>query len=440
MSTTTRLVHFILFTTILLISQTVFAQRERQIQPAADAQQSGDQQYGRRFFSQLRAVFGRFRDSDLQRVFDKAQPIQCSELINDKGEWRTVAFFNERRELGDWYRSNFEEVRSDLSVYVFKGVCRGDHGPVQLTTKFPVTESVEAYEHGKIPLEEVEVNVNAPVAAFYDPRSQAYTFDLPYLFLISRQDNQNIFSLDPPTLVGRERYAVDVLDHWECKSVSDDAVTYQFLICRSSTVPRNTTLRNENRTPAFGASAYLILSDGREASSSVKLSFNDVTDTSHPVEDASVPEVQAPPAPRQWEVPDSDEKILDLGRDEFRLRFSPELWLSKINTAGVLAGQRLTSLESSNATPGADYCMWLPGDPSVRSILTVEDESIFYSMIGHDQDSQSSTFISFEINKRSGTHLGSLKCIFPHTPSASGVAFGRWTSIVGDLLKLEIRP
>src|SRR5215470_4699403 len=127
------------------------------------------ERYDRKFFIQLRAVFGRFRDSDLQRVFEKAQPIQCSELINEKGEWRTVAFFNEKRELGDWYRSNFEEVRSDLAVYVFKGMCRGDHGPVQLITKFPVTESVEAYEHAKIPLEQVEVNVNAPVAAFYDP-------------------------------------------------------------------------------------------------------------------------------------------------------------------------------------------------------------------------------------------------------------------------------
>src|SRR6476660_141657 len=113
----------------LLPAANVYAQREREVRPAEEAP------YSRRFFAQLRSVFGRFRDTDLQRAFDKAQPIQCSELVNDKGEWRTVAFINEKRELGDWYRSNFEEVRSDLSVYIFKGVCRGEHGPVQLTTK-----------------------------------------------------------------------------------------------------------------------------------------------------------------------------------------------------------------------------------------------------------------------------------------------------------------
>src|SRR5215470_16174549 len=145
-------------------------QREQAIPRPDDSQQ-----YGRRFFLQLRAVFGRFRDADLQRVFDTAQPIQCSELVNEPGEWRTVAFFNEKRELGDWYRSNFDEVKNDLSVFIFKGICRGEHGPVQLTTKFPVSESIEAYNQNRIRLEEVPVNVNAAVRMAFDSQSQAYT-------------------------------------------------------------------------------------------------------------------------------------------------------------------------------------------------------------------------------------------------------------------------
>src|SRR5438128_8995167 len=140
------------------------------------------ERYDRRFFLQLRTVFGRFRDSDLQRVFEAARPIQCSELVNDEGEWRTVAFFNEKRELGDWYRRDFDEVKKDLAVYIFKGVCRGEHGPVQLTTKFPVAESIEAFNQDRIRLEEVAVNTNVPVRASFDSQTQAYTFDLPYLF------------------------------------------------------------------------------------------------------------------------------------------------------------------------------------------------------------------------------------------------------------------
>src|SRR5690242_847830 len=150
------------------------------------------EKYDRKFFTQLRGVFGRFRDSDLQRAFDTARPIQCSQLVNDKGEWRTVAFINERRELGDWYRSSFEEVKSDVSVFIFSGVCRGERGAIQLTTKFPVTETLDAYNERRIPLEDVEVNVNAPVRASFTTGTQAYSFDLPYLFLVSRQDTENV--------------------------------------------------------------------------------------------------------------------------------------------------------------------------------------------------------------------------------------------------------
>src|SRR6516162_1219209 len=165
-----RALVFLAVSAVLAPATPATAQRERQISaPANDSQP-----YSRRFFVQLRAVFGRFRDADLQRVFERAQPIQCSELINEKGEWRTVAFFNEKRELGDWYRSSFEEVKRDLSVFIFSGVCRGDHGPVSLTTKFPVSESVEAYNQNKIPLDDIDVNVNAPVRASFDSQNQAY--------------------------------------------------------------------------------------------------------------------------------------------------------------------------------------------------------------------------------------------------------------------------
>src|SRR6266571_2533837 len=271
------------------------------------------EKYDRKFFVQLRGVFGRFRDSDLQRVFDTAHPIQCSELASGDGEWRTVAFFNEKRELGDWYRRNFDEVKNDLAVFIFKGVCRGEHGPIQLTTKFPVMESIEAFNQDRIRLEEVAVNTNAPVRASFDSQTQAYTFDLPYLFLISEQDHERLYSLDAPRLLDRYKYATDVIDHWDCKSVAAENVTYQFLICRTTTLPRNPVERSQGRV-AFGSSAYFILSDGKEASSSVKLTFNDAGEAKHTVEDASAPN---PPngssaldahESEAWEVPDSDEK------------------------------------------------------------------------------------------------------------------------------------
>src|SRR5262245_58528326 len=70
---------------------------------------------GGRFFNQLQKVFGRFRDSDFQRVFELARPIECSELVTENGEWREVAFFNENRTLGGWYRTSLREVKNDLA-------------------------------------------------------------------------------------------------------------------------------------------------------------------------------------------------------------------------------------------------------------------------------------------------------------------------------------
>src|SRR5215471_18615284 len=268
-----RVLYLLLLLGGLFGAVNAYAQREREIQPPpgeSQAQVPDESRYSRRFFTQLRGVFGRFRDSDLQRAFAVAKPIDCSELINDPGEWRTVAFFNEKRDLGDWYRASFEEVKSDLSVFIFKGVCRSDRGSVQLTTKFPVRESVDAYNQQKIGLNDIEVNVNAPVVASFNSQSSAYTFDLPYLFLISAGDHENVYTLDPQRLSERDQYATDVINHWDCKSVTAEAVTYQFLICRTTTLPRIPAQRSQSRT-VFGASAYFILSDGKEASSSVKL-------------------------------------------------------------------------------------------------------------------------------------------------------------------------
>src|SRR6476646_6976770 len=47
---------------------------------------------GAKFTQQLRLVFGRFRHADLQSVFENAQPIQCTDLVSDNGEWREVGF------------------------------------------------------------------------------------------------------------------------------------------------------------------------------------------------------------------------------------------------------------------------------------------------------------------------------------------------------------
>src|SRR5262249_30829456 len=134
-----------------------------------------------------------------------------------------------------------------------------------------------------------------------------------------------------------------------------------FLICKTTTLPRIPSLRGRPQQQAtFGASAYFILSDGEEASSNVKLTFSDTNDREHEVEDASAATPPVAEANTSWEAPDSDEKILDVLRDEFRIRFAPN-WATRIATAQVLYGRQMSSLDSAKPAEGADYCVWLAG-------------------------------------------------------------------------------
>jgi hypothetical protein len=239
-----------------------------------NAQQPESAQYGDRFFEQLGSIFGRFRDTDLQHVFQMARPIRCSDLVMEKGEWRAVGFFNENRKLGDWYRKSLDAVKHDLAVYVFKGSCDGARERLEVTTKFPVHESIDAYEAQKIRFDEIDVNVNAPVKVSYEAKTRAYTFDLPYLFRVPHPDGDVVYSLNPRHL--SDRYATNVVNHWECKAVKAEDVTYQFLICRNAVIPVES---RQEKSKTFGAVAYTILSDGKEASSSVKLTFDKPDDS-----------------------------------------------------------------------------------------------------------------------------------------------------------------
>jgi hypothetical protein len=252
-----------------------------------DRQEQSSEAYGSKFFDQLRSIFGRFRDADLEHVFQEAKPIECSELVGRTGEWHQVAFFNENRKLGDWCKQSLEEVKGDLVVYTFKGTCSGDRGRIRVGTEFPIADSIEAYDRKEIGFDQVEVNVNDPVDAVFDSRTKALAFELPYLFLTRRESSGNIYSFIAPDR--NAAYATEVTSRWACKTVSSNDLTYRFLICRTSTAPRQTDARNRNWQPAFGASAYFILSDGSEAATSVSLTFGNATGRTGNPPDAGLP-------------------------------------------------------------------------------------------------------------------------------------------------------
>lgn len=261
--------------TLLLLTLTSLAARP---QPRLRSPEA----YGTRFFEQLQMIFGRFRDSDLQRVFLDAVQIQCSELIGKKGEWRPVAFFNEDRSLGSWCRSSIDEVKTDLVVYTFTGSCSSEDAPVRVASEFPTAAAIAAYKRELIEFDEVDITVNDPVEAALNPKTKAYTFELPYLFLTSGQDLRKIYSFFAPDRDAS--YAIDVSSRWECKAVVSGDVTYRFLICRVNTVPQEKLARNQRWEPSFGSSAFFILSDGTEAQTEVNLTFGDEAKPQDPSE------------------------------------------------------------------------------------------------------------------------------------------------------------
>jgi hypothetical protein len=262
----------LILTLALLPTLPAFSAPERQQENSA--QEKID--LGAKFTQQLRLVFGRFRHADLQSVFENAQPIQCSDLVSDNGEWREVGFFNENRGLGGWFKTSIKEIKSKLDVYTFSGTCSRQQSPISVATRFPVDPSLSAYRLGEIAFGDIQVKTNAPVVASFEKETQAYTFDLPYLFRVSDPDGAPLYALSPRSL--SDRYAPDVMNRWECKSVVAEDLTYRFLICRTSLFSRNAPRSGRNARMPYGLSAFSILSDGQEASSSVSLTYGSASD------------------------------------------------------------------------------------------------------------------------------------------------------------------
>jgi len=179
---------------------------------------------------------------------------------------------------------------------------------------------------------------------------------------MSRENGASIFSLFPRRLAERDKFDQAVTNHWDCKAVRGADVTYQFLICRTTTLDRDPAARNQNRNLAFGAAAYSILSDGKEAFSTVKLSFGDAPEVSPPA--ARPADVRPPtisPVGGVWQPADSRLAVADVGEGEFRLRFGPQPWTGKVGSPQVLSNQMMSSLAAAKPQERADYCVWLPG-------------------------------------------------------------------------------
>jgi hypothetical protein len=209
--------------------------------------------------------------------------------------------------------------------------------------------------------------------------------------------------------------------------------------------------RNQNREPAFGSSAYFILSDGMEAHTSVNISFGDTTRSSGKPQVPAAPAPLDEPAPAtgsgkpklvgRWQTPDAGTKIVDAVKGEFKLRFASQTWSGKLASPQNLVDQKIVRPSTTNMPPGKDYCEWRPeAAEAVKRLLNNElDLEITYSMNAYDKNSFAPASIVFNMNTNAGVRLGTLQCVFPGVDSAAQVPFDRWVAIVGGHIALESR-
>src|SRR5215510_1169775 len=227
--------------------------------------------FGARFLDDLQTLFGRLEASELDSAFQRAKAIRCSDLIGKSGEWKDVGFLNDNRNLAAWHYEDIDSVKSDPVRFVFSGMCSTEQASLRLATRYPVKESYEQFRKGTIPLSKVAVRDNPPVSVLFDRSTDSYTFQLPFLYAEVASRAETTYTLTPPTAASRPEPGLAA--EFRCKAISDADLTYRFLLCRTAFINLNATNSKERIPDSPGSWAYYIFSDGREASSTVNLSF-----------------------------------------------------------------------------------------------------------------------------------------------------------------------
>jgi hypothetical protein len=407
------------------------AQVRRQV-PAPE-QESGD--FGSKFFEDLRSLFGRLQRSELDRAFRQAKPIRCSDLAGQMGEWKEVAFLNDDRQLGDWHFENIDEVKQDLVAFVFSGTCRSEQAGLRVASSFPVTETVEQYRQGRIPFSKIAINDNDPVNVALDQATGAYTFQLPYVYTERKNGTDVVYTLTAPRTTSKPEPSLAI--EFSCKALSGLDLTYRFLLCRSHLVNRGGRVQDDGGRPSLGSAAYFILSDGKEASSTVKLNFGgDAEPERREPETTPVPAAAPAPLPA-WKPAPSDAPLTKVGDDEFRLSFDPQVWKGRVNAPQVLADG---SLSNSPVPKNKDYCAWHPGAASqANELLNSAAADSFGFSLSFRKDLQSAMTSVFEVQGANGNAAGTLQCYFPQSQTPSDIIVTRWLSIVGKSIQLQVR-
>lgn len=392
--------------------------------------------FGEKFVDDLQRLFGRLEVSELDHAFQEAKPIRCSDLIGRTGEWKNVGFLNDNRNLAAWHHEDIDSVKNDPVRFVFSGMCTNEQSPLRLATRYPVKESYDQFRKGAIPFSKIAVRDNAPVSVFFDRPTNSYTFQLPYLYAEGATRAETTYTFTPPA--SGSRVEVGFAAEFRCKAINDDDLTYRFLLCRTAFVNLNAANPKERIPNSPNSWAYYIFSDGREASSTVNLSFKDVPfpKAPEPQQDSATPTHSADAG---WEAVQPQSKLVDVGDREFRLRFDPTIWTARIGKPQSIENGTVSPFTVGSAPSRTkDTCVWqsVASTQTNRLLALIDGENLF--TLGFQKRASAGIAVSFDVDGGNG-RIGSLQCYFPQSQTPADVTVSQWNAIVGSSIAIEVR-
>jgi hypothetical protein len=393
--------------------------------------------FGKKFLDDLQTLFGRLEVSELDHAFREAKPIRCSDLIGRTGEWKNVGFLNDNRNLAAWHHEDIDSVKNDPVRYVFSGMCTTEQAPLRLATRYPVKESYDQFRKGSIPFSKVVLRDNPPVSVFFDRPTNSYTFQLPFLYAEGATRAETTYTFTPPT--AGSRVEVGLAAEFRCKAINDVDLTYRFLLCRTAFVNLNAANPKERIPNTPNSWAYYIFSDGREASSTVNLSFKEMPTVPKPPEPQSDAPTPAHSADVQWEAVQPQSRLIDVGDREFRLRFDPATWTARIGKPQLIENRTVSPFTvGSTPTRTRDNCMWQPvASTQTNNLLAgIDGETLF--TLGFQKRGASGISVSFDVEGSAG-RIGSLQCYFLQSQTPADVTARQWNAIVGSNIVIEVR-
>jgi hypothetical protein len=357
--------------------------------------------------------------------------------------WKEVAFLNGDRKLGNWHFESLEEVNRELATFRFSGECRGESDPLSVVASYPVQESVNRFSRGLIPLSQVVMTNNAPTRAAFVSSDEAYVFEIPYVYLDNKPSSTPIYTLAPPLTTSKPVAGLGI--EFRCKTASDADPKFLFLLCHTQMVDHNVAAPRPGSKPPLGNAAYYILSDGKEAGSTVKLVFGDAGGNAPEPQPDSVSSVKEAPVSRPqpveenvWQQPDSTANLRDTGDLEFRLRFDPQSWKDRIGKPQLLVAGALRDLPDA-ATRSPESCVWRPIQINpLGAMLERETDSIVYTL-RFTENRQAPPTAMFAVESDTGQSLASLQCMFPQGKAAMDIQVKDWLSIVGTHIQIHVR-